>query len=516
MNRILTNIIAFVAVALFAVTAAAQQGRWRLVQAQYGAGNSWSDVTPTVRSLIQNHQLDIRVDNFTLGGDPAPHMPKTLRLRMENERGESKVLTFSEKAVVQLSLWDRFDREASDREQFTHDSSRPADHDGDHRDFDRAGDHRDYEHDSFRRDDDQNREPRLRITRAMYGAAGHFADVTALLNSDIQNGELSLPVNNATMGGDPAYDRPKILRVWYRFDGRDLQTTVNEKGALNLPGEGFAGDRHRDFDRDHDRDRRDDDHGRDFGWRRGLRIIRADYGVEGRFADVTQRLASQIQGDRLELRVDNYSMGGDPADHQRKALTVWYVFDGHAALETIPEGGAISLPADADFFHGRLRVMRAQYGADFRYFDVTNQLNSLIQNDQLDMRIDNASMGGDPAPDRRKRLTVVYLFDGQPYRAVVDEHGALELPNSGTPIVQNEAANLEILHATYGAEEHRVDVTDVVRSALNGNQLQFLVSNGALGGDPAPGLHKNLRVIYRWGGVRYEAVAAEHSALAIP
>lgn len=504
MKRTLANFIAFAVVALFAVTAAAQQGRWRLVQAQYGAGNSWSDVTPAVRSLIQNHQLDIRVDNATLGGDPAPHVAKTLRLRLENERGESKVLTFSEKAVVQLSISARPDGDVRDREQFARDYD--SGDDGDHRGLDHHGDHA------------QNREPHLRITRAMYGAKGHFVDVTALLNSNIQNGELSLLVDNATMGGDPAYDQPKVLRVWYRFDGRDLQATVNEKGVLNLPGQDFTADSNHDFDRDRDRDsvRHDDDYNRGFDRPRGLRIIRADYGVEGRFADVTQRLASQIQGEHLELRVDNNSMGGDPADHQRKTLAVWYVFDGHAALETIPEGGAISLPADADLLHGRLRIMRAQYGADFRYFDVTDQLNSLIQNDQLDVRIDNASMGGDPAPDRRKLLTVVYLFDGRPYRAVVDEHGALELPNGGTPVAENQPANLEILYATYGAEQHRVDVTDIVRSAVNGNQLQFLVSNGALGGDPAPGLHKNLRVIYRWGGVRYEAVAAEHSALAIP
>jgi len=343
----------------------------------------------------------------------------------------------------------------------------------------------------------------------MYGAEGHFVDVTALLNSNIQNGELSLPVNNATMGGDPAYDLHKSLHVWYRFDGRNGEITVDEKGVLNLPGAGFREASGRDSDRD-------DDHDRDFARRHGLRILRADYGVEGRFADVTLRLASQIQGNRLALDVNNYTMGGDPADHQRKSLTVWYMFDGRAAVETIGEGGTISLPADADLFQGRLRVMRAQYGADFRYFDVTDRLNSLIQGDQLEMRIDNGSMGGDPAPDRPKRLTVVYLFDGAAYRAIVDEHGALELPHSGTPIAENDSANLEILHATYGAEGRRADVTSIVRAAANGNQLQFAVSNGALGGDPAPGLHKNLRVIYRWNGMRYEAVAAEGTTLALP
>lgn len=496
MKRIFRNLIAFATMVLFVVTVSAQQGRWRLVHAEYGAGNSWSDVTGTVRSLIQNHQLDIRVDNATLGGDPAPHVAKTLRLRVQNEQGEAKVLSFSEKAIVQLSFYEHATDDPRGHEQFAHGS----DHEGDRRDLDHDGDY------------DRDRGPHLHITRAMYGAEGHFADVTGLLNSNIQNGEISIPVNNATMGGDPAYDRPKLLRVWYRFDGRDAEITVNEKGVLNLPEPGFGQADRRDSD---ERDYRHDGD-RDFARGHGLRILRADYGVEGRFADVTQRLASQIQGNRLTFSVNNYTMGGDPADHQRKTLTIWYVFNGRAGVESADEGETISLPADRDYFQGRLRVMRAQYGADFRYFDVTDRLNSLIQSDQLALRIDNASMGGDPAPDRPKRLRVVYLFDGTPYRAIVNEHGALELPNGGTPIAENESANLEILHATYGAEGRRADVTSVVRAAANGNQLQFAVSNGALGGDPAPGLHKNLRVIYRWNGMRYEAVAAEGTTLALP
>lgn len=496
MKRILKNLAAFAALILFAVTVSAQQERWRLVHADYGAGNSWSDVTGTVRSLIQDHRLDIRVDNATLGGDPAPHMAKTLQIRMENERGEAKVLTFSEKAVVQLSIYGRQDDDSRGHEQFAHDSG----HDGDRDDSDHDGGY--------------DRGARLHITRAMYGAEGHFTDVTGLLNSNIQNGELSLPVNNATMGGDPAYDRPKMLHIWYRFDGRDAEITVDEKGVLNLPGGGFRqADRRDSDDRGYGHNGNRD---RNFARSHGLRILRADYGVEGRFADVTQRLASQIQGNRLTFSVNNYTMGGDPADHQHKALTVWYVFNGRAGVESVSEGGTISLPAERDYFQGRLRIMRAQYGADFRYFDVTERLNSLIQNDELAMRIDNASMGGDPAPDRPKRLTVVYLLDGAPYRAIVNEHGALELPNGGTLIAENESANLEILHATYGAAGRRADVTNVVRAAANGNQLQFAVSNGALGGDPAPGLHKNLRVIYRWNGVRYEAVAAEGTTLALP
>lgn len=386
----------FVTLAALAPSVLAQEGRWRLVHAEYGAGNAWSDVTPAVRSLVRDHQLDFRVENFVLGGDPAPGMRKTLRLQIENERGERKVLAFPEKAVVQLSV-------------------------------------------SARMDGDQ---------RNNFGDARH---------------------------DDADHDRLDA-------DHRD------------------GGDADRHEDREH----------------RGLHILRADYGVEGRFADVTGRLASQVQDGRLSLAVNNFTMGGDPADHERKTLTVWYVFDGRPARERVDEGDTVSIPADADFFRGHLRVMRAQYGADFRYFDVTERLNSLIQGDQLVLPINNDTMGGDPAPDRRKRLSVVYLFDGQPYRATVDEHASLELPNGGAPIAEDASGALEILHATYGAEGRRVDITERLRSFVNGNRLQFVVSNDSLGGDPAYGLHKQLRVIYRWQGIRYEAAAPEGATLVIP
>lgn len=478
MKRIILNAGIFAMFLALAVPVFGQGRDWHLEHAEYGAGNTWANVTPVVRSLIREHRLDMRVDNATLGGDPAPGSPKTLRLREVNDAGEERVLSFPEKTIVQISV----------------SAQRRRDHEA------RAG---------------EDGDAPLAITRATYGAEGHWFDVTGLLNSNIQSNRLVMAVNNSTMGGDPAYGFPKALRVWYSYRGRDFAVTVAENSTLALPADGGMAANGERFDSE-----RQGDFGRDsnaaFVRRPRLRILRADYGADGRFADVTSLLAAQIQDGRLGMMVDNATMGGDPADNHRKALTVWYVADGRPAMETVGEGGMLSLPAEADFFQGRLRVMRAQYGADFRYFDVTDRLNSLIQNDQLNLTIDNSTMDGDPAPDQRKRLTVIYLFDGRVYRAVVDEHGPLDLPEGGAPLAENPSAALEILHATYGVEGQRVDVTDRVRAFVSGNRLEFQVSNGSLGGDPAPGRHKQLRVVYRWRGVRYEAVAGEGSTLAIP
>lgn len=87
--------------------------------------------------------------------------------------------------------------------------------------------------------DDRDRRPSgdLRITRAVYGAGKRTVDVTARLSASIRDGELKVPVSNDSMGGDPARNQVKTLTVWYTFNGRSAQVTVNENGFLNLPGE---------------------------------------------------------------------------------------------------------------------------------------------------------------------------------------------------------------------------------------------------------------------------------------
>ncbi len=76
---------------------------------------------------------------------------------------------------------------------------------------------------------------RLRIIQAQYGVGNRFADVTSRLNSEIQNGQLNLQVNNNTMGGDPARSKDKTLRVQYMYNGQRGQMVINEGDYLRLP-----------------------------------------------------------------------------------------------------------------------------------------------------------------------------------------------------------------------------------------------------------------------------------------
>jgi len=388
MKRIILSLAILLAVA---VSSPAQNHRWELLRAEYGSGGTWVDVTERVRALVSGDTLNMRVDNFTLGGDPTPEVRKTLRLRVRDDHGREQLLTYPEKESFSLNIRSR-------------DGGYP-------------------------------------------GGAGNYGG----------------PAHPGYPGGPGNYGGPAQS--------------------------GYGG---------------------------GLQILRADYGTDNRFANVTSRLAPYIQGNSLSLRVTNESMGGDPAEDHPKALNVWYSFNGRVAHVIVNEKDTLNLPADNDFFAGRLRVMRAQYGIGHRYADVTDLLNSQIQGDALSLRVTNDVMGGDPDPEQRKQLIVFYIFNGRQSRVMVNEKDNLNLPGNDAWNPRDYDDRLEILEASYGAGDRRRDVTSLVRSQVRGNSLQILVSNAAMGGDPAENQRKRLRVIYLWQGLRYQLTAGEGETLAIP
>jgi len=365
---------------------------------------------------------------------------------------------------------------------------------------------------------------RWELLRAEYGSGGTWVDVTERVRALVNGDSLNMRVDNDTLGGDPTPGARKTLRLRVRDEYRREQLlTYPEKESFSLSirssnagysgGAGnYGGPAQSGYPGG------PDNYGGPAqpGYGGGLQILRADYGFDNRLANVTSRLASLIQANSLSLRVTNESMGGDPAEDHPKALNVWYSFNGRAANVTVNEKDTLNLPADSDFFSGRLRVMRAQYGVGQRYADVTELLNSQIQGDQLSLRVTNDVMGGDPDPERRKQLIVFYIFNGRQSRVTVNEKGYLNLPGNDAWNPRDSDARLEILEASYGAGDRRRDVTNLVAAQVRGNSLQLLVSNAAMGGDPAESQKKRLRVIYVWQGFRNQTTVGEGETLVIP
>jgi hypothetical protein len=77
---------------------------------------------------------------------------------------------------------------------------------------------------------------------------------------------------------------------------------------------------------------------------------------------------------------------------------------------------------------GGLRILQASYGAPGRQADVSGRLQGMVGNQGLRLRVNNDSMGGDPAPNTRKQLYVVYSYRGQQRNVTVDEGQDLQIP----------------------------------------------------------------------------------------
>ena len=75
-----------------------------------------------------------------------------------------------------------------------------------------------------------------------------------------------------------------------------------------------------------------------------LHINRAIYGREGKGKDVTQRLRAMVRDNRLDLEVNNDTMGGDPNEHTKKTLKVDYTYMGRRQSKTVDENDHLRIP----------------------------------------------------------------------------------------------------------------------------------------------------------------------------
>ena len=71
------------------------------------------------------------------------------------------------------------------------------------------------------------------------------------------------------------------------------------------------------------------------------------------------------------------------------------------------------------------------------------------------------------------------------------------------------------MRATYGTSSNNIDVTDKVRSMVNGNSLRITASND-LAGDPARGVVKTLTIAYTYNESLSEVRIRERQTVTIP
>lgn len=177
-------------------------------------------------------------------------------------------------------------------------------------------------------------------------------------------------------------------------------------------------DRDRDWDRDHDRDR-DRDHDRDYDrdrdWGRNQWQGRLSVSDQQRFDSYYSRWQGYVrENDGDDIR----GMEGRMRDIMRQ-----YNIPENVPFEQVASSGVAVQPR-----YSALRILRATYGGEGRQVDVTSRIQGQVQNDQVHFRVNNATMGGDPAPHTRKSLSVTYAYQGQRRTVTVGEQQVLNLP----------------------------------------------------------------------------------------
>jgi hypothetical protein len=162
-------------------------------------------------------------------------------------------------------------------------------------------------------------------------------------------------------------------------------------------------------------------------------LVAAEWGLPGRRVDVTDRVRSLARDGVLQFEATRQVLGIDPAPGRVKDLVIrirhW---DGDTQEYAFPEKTLVSLELDPDagyeWRERGLHIMRAYYGSEGHFVNVTERLRHMIDDGRIYTRVDNEHLGLDPDPHVHKVLRVLYWFDGERRNIVVPEHSELRLP----------------------------------------------------------------------------------------
>jgi len=190
------------------------------------------------------------------------------------------------------------------------------------------------------------------------------------------------------------------------------------------------------------------------------------------------------------------------------------------------------------------QIQRADYGFKNQRSDVSDILKDLIERGGVNGRVavNNQTMGGDPAVGRDKSLRIfarnrrneerefnykeggfvearmftVRHDDRDDHPANYGDHDRDARPARYGDRDREDWNSLKIIGGYYGVQGRTVNVTEVLRSRIREGVLSFVVTNSALGGDPAVGADKTLIVVYRYQGKESATAVREGYSVTIP
>jgi hypothetical protein len=312
--------MAFVACAVLSAHAWSQygsdRGQWQILEARYGTAERNIDVTQALRNLAQKDS-SFHITNKTFGNDPDPGVVKTLRIYARGPGGATRTFEYLENDIVEGTT-------------FTGWSGGNWGQGGWNEGWGSQG------HDSH------GDRGEWQILEARYGTARRNIDVTQTLRNLAQK-DSSFHVTNKTLGNDPDPGVVKTLRIYARGPGGATRTFEYGEDQVVM-GTMFTGWSSGSWGQG----------GWNSGWGHdsgsgappdGVTIVSAQYGEGPDRRDVTYRLRTMVRNGRISIRVNNDTMGSDPAPGRPKILWVTYHAGGRGQQQTkVYENTQLTLP----------------------------------------------------------------------------------------------------------------------------------------------------------------------------
>jgi hypothetical protein len=289
------------------------QGDYQVLAARYGTAERNIDVTARLKELARQDRA-FRMGNSTFGTDPDPGRLKTLRIYARGPNGRNRVFEYQEGSTIDGTLftgWGGGNWGQSGWNGGWGDAN--------------IGEDGDYQ-----------------ILSARYGTANRNIDVTARLQ-ELARQDRTFRMGNSTFGTDPDPGHIKTLRIYARGPGGRTRMFEYQESST-VDGNLFTGWRGGNWGQsgwNGGWDYREEERGNNRGQ---LFINEATYGANGRKRNVTERLRTYIRNGYIDIKVDNSSMGGDPAPNSPKTLWVAYTVDGQRQESRVNEGDRLRIP----------------------------------------------------------------------------------------------------------------------------------------------------------------------------
>jgi len=246
------------------------------------------------------------------------------------------------------------------------------------------------------------------VISAQYGADRRWANVTNQVRGKIRNNSLNFRVNNDAFGvGDPAPGTVKTLRLRVReYNNQTRDYTYQENQVVNLQLGGNYGPGYPNRP----------------GYPGGSRYnLRSD---------------DQSRFDSYYTRWLNYKRTNNSGEVRSMEKRMYDIYNNYRIPTSVPfyqvASPNVAQPepgwGGGNPGYGNLRIYSARYGSGGRGMDVTGRVQSMVRNGSLRFRVNNDSMGGDPAPGQVKQLYLQYSYNGQNRNGTYRENDEVRIP----------------------------------------------------------------------------------------